>query len=423
LHRITTFSPVQLEDVFARIAQNVVKLEYFNSFIDLRMIQLINSLSNLEVLLLIGIEDARQVWFLQELHLKLPKLRKLAIECCSFGIFKLLNQLHDDTLDELSLRSIKGSSMIDAKLFENQRNIKFLDLYQVDLDVLNFQQLKLERVSLENLDEHTLKYWKGQDKIVDAKFDHHKEKSSLDLKELKSLEVLNVHSSKSHALIDLSSNLNIRRVVIEYDFAAIKSETLQELIYENGCNSKEKLEEIARNCPNLRTLQVDLADIDSIFILFPKLESLCCYRVSRFTQNSDHKHLKKLCVWKTIVHDHLQTDSNIIKIVRRCLNLESLEFHYDLFEETVEKLLRSAPRLKALSLRGHAKDYVKVIKEFGGHLDCFRCLSDHPSQKKSELAKHELKYQFNEFTVEKYVFIAKKKGSEGKFWKGSEMNV
>jgi hypothetical protein len=300
------------------------------------------------------------------------------------------------------------------KLFKNQRNIRIIDTDLEDLDFLNFQQLKLEQVTLLKLDKRTLKCLKGQDKITHAKFFSHNASSTLNLKELKSLEVLNVGRSVSDSQIDLSSNLKIRRVIFGSQFALIRSETLPELIFEWNDLPSEELERLAWNCPNLLTLKAESVDIDSIFLFFPKLESLCCGRVSKFTQSFDHHHLKYFCVEQR--NWELPHDDNVISVVKRCVNLESQEINYKLRTETVEQLLSSTSKLKALSLYVCAKDYIEVIKKVGGHLQYLRCFLIASQLSSVEWAKQELKDLFDDVVVENHRITAKKKGSAEKFW-------
>jgi hypothetical protein len=130
---------------------------------------------------------------------------------------------------------------------------------------LNVQQLKLVEFTSEYLNKNTLECLIGQDRITHASFRYYYDSSKANLSELKSLEVLNIVESRSESAIDLSSNKNLVRVVIDKGFAVIKSGNLKDLILPNYDPSKETLEEIATNCPNLRYLQVNKARIDSIF--------------------------------------------------------------------------------------------------------------------------------------------------------------
>jgi hypothetical protein len=404
-----------LDDEVFRFAYIYVwQSEYIDTIFTIALRQLLSLMPYIEDLSLADI-NYNNHRFSENYRLNLPKLRKLSIESCNFEVVDIFNYLDDDILDELSLYFINGSP--DGTYFENQRNIKKITTNVKDLSFLNFQQMNLDRVSLPKLDGRTLECLKGQDKITYASFYSHTESSKLDLKQLKSLEILSVDRSDSESQINLSSNLKIMRVIVEHGFASIKSETLQELMFERCNLSNEQLEQLASTCPSLRALKVWLVDIDSIFVLFPKLESLCCYRASQFTQTFDHQHLKFFCVrgsnWEA-PHD---TDQ-MIKVVKRCVNLESLEFDYKLTKETVKELLRAAPRLKALSLSNLDKSCVKVIKKFGGHLESFRSMNFHGeiASEDLEYAKHELKYQFDEFKVGNRQFTAKKKGSAEIVW-------
>jgi hypothetical protein len=161
-------------------------------------------------------------------------------------------------------------------------------------------------------------------------------------------------------------------------------------MFEIDCFSRS-LKRIASNCPNLRILKAGSVDIDSIF-RFPKLESLCFDGNSRSTKYFNHQHLKNVCIRESN-RGVTQFDSDLIRIVKCCVNLESLEISYELSKKTVEQLLRAAPRLKTLSLCGQAEDYVETIKEFGRHLDCFRCLirSGHPPLTNAKSVKNNLK--------------------------------
>jgi hypothetical protein len=85
-------------------------------------------------------------------------------------------------------------------------------------------------------------------------------------------------------------------VIVKWGSALFKSEILQELMFEHGSLSNESYERLASNCPNLRALRVGYVDIDRIYLFFPKLESLCCGRVSKFNQIIDHQYLKYFCV-------------------------------------------------------------------------------------------------------------------------------
>jgi hypothetical protein len=378
------------------------------------MFQFINLLPNLEVLLLDFIDD-ENVELPPDFRLKLPKLRKLSIEFCIFEGVKIFNLLDDDTLEELSLSFIEGSPSPDEILLKNQRNIKKIAAIANDHEMLNFRQLKLEQVSLEILDGQTLELLKGQDKITYADFFSHDDNSTLNLHELKSLEVLMLQTSESEAQIDLSSNLKIRRVYINEGFASIRSAILQELLLCDYSPSTETLAEIAVNCPNLRYLAISIVNVASVLLNFPKLESLIYYQAEKFSGNIDHQHLKRFCQWNE-EFDHPSDVENIIAIVDRCVNLESLEFYSTLPKESVGELLLRAPRLKAFSMFGSAQHFVEVVKEFGGNLKYFRCDADDASLIDLKRFESELNDQFDEFYVSKCgVLHAKKKGSNLKF--------
>jgi hypothetical protein len=275
-----------MRKLLGHIGKDVVKFECMNFNI---AVDLLNLMPNLEVLSLSHITD-KQLKVPPAFRLKLPRLRSLAFKSCSLELIQIFNQLDDDILDELSLD-------VGVKFFKNQRNIKKMDGYVISLNYLILQQLRLEHVSLFSLNARTLESLKGQDKLVHAKFHNHNTRSPLNMKDLESLEVLHIHASFFNSLIDLSSNMKIRRVIIKRGFPSIKSEVLQELMYDDVRQySRDELKQISLSCPNLRALRIGVVDIDSIFLLFPRLESLCCDGVSKLIQNSHHQHLKHFCV-------------------------------------------------------------------------------------------------------------------------------
>jgi Leucine-rich repeat (LRR) protein len=387
------YTPDQLEKVLGHIGRNIVEFEYLHPTKDVGVPQVFNFMPNIEVLKLYGVNYENVD---QHSILNLPNLRKLSIKGCSFEAIKIFNQLNDNILDELSLMWIDDLEICRC-YFKNQRKLKKIHIILRHLHNFDFKKTKLEHVSLKKLDRHTLKRLKGQDKITHATFRQHIYSSDQNLSRLKSLEVLHVHVSYSNAEIDLSSNLNIRRVIIGSGFPSVKSEILQELMIEVDGINKESVEKLAANSPNLRVLKVRYINIDSVFLWFPKLESLCCNTVTKFSQVSDHEYLKHLKVQKS---DRFILDAdNIVAIVKRCPNLQSLEFLWEASKETVEKLLLAAPRLKSLSLRGHTKDYEEVIKNYGGRLDHFHCLLEESTNAKFD--KQELEDQFDDFIEEK----------------------
>jgi hypothetical protein len=343
------------------------------------------------------------LWLSHGFRLNLPKLRELTISNCSFKVLSIFDRLNDDVLEELSLQNFRGFST--RKYFENQRNIKRLKTDRTDL--LNLQQLKLEQVELNSLDEPTLEGLRGQDKITVAKFLKHRRNSNLDMSELKSLEILKVDDSLNFSIIgiDLSSHRNLRRVLITNGFMSIKSEFLQELILPHFGPSNSTLAEIAANCPNLRLLDLSRVDTGSLFLHFPKLECFRCNSIKNSSESLDHEHLKRLCV---------RFDSANL-IVKHCVNLESLNlnFYNQASKESVENLLRSAPRLKALILNGKTQDFVDIEQEFvdfsfGENLEFFRCRTS----LNLEWLKGQLKNRFDEFRFKDGFFTAKKKGTE-----------
>jgi hypothetical protein len=402
----------QLRKILSRTGRHVIEMHCSGKRNAVEVLEFIKLMPNIEVLKLFSNNDETNLEIPPDFRANLTKLRKLTLHNCSFKVVKIFNQLNDDILTDLSLKFMDDSP--NGKCFENQRNLRKIQLWDSSkncLEYLNFQQLKLEEIWLEKPDEKTLEYLKGQDKITNATFYRFsgEELKSPDMKELKSLEILRIEFSRTGTQIDLSSNRRLRKVIFDSAFAPIKSETLEELTFR--WTKQENLERLATDCPNLRTLNVKFIDIDSIFLLFPKLESITYEDVEKFSDNLDHENLKHLCMKVCGWLYHEENGKKIIAIAKRCPILESLEVNYPFSVEYVEDLLCSVPRLKALSIVGKPEDYVEVLKKFGGHLDYFRCDIDFSTLEKIEWAISELKDQFDEVTVGKNCFTARKKGS------------
>jgi hypothetical protein len=193
----------------------------------------------------------------------------------------------------------------------------------------------------------------------------------------------------------------------------MRSESVEEMVLCNQYEiSNNTVERIASSFPNLRALRINKVDVASVILHLPKLESLYCINPENFSGSFDHQNLKHISIKSDICYE---ANENIIAVVERCVNAISLKLDTKLPKEFVEKLLRSSPKLKALSLYGLAQDYVQVLKEYGGSLELFCCYNYFESHPDLEWLKNELKDIFDEIAIEKNSFIAKKKGIGEKF--------
>jgi predicted transcriptional regulator len=205
--------------------------------------------------------------------------------------------------------------------------------------------------------------------------------------------------------VDLSSVVklpNLRELKV-YRLTPFKSASLQKLTF-SAVSSKEILTRTDVNCPNIGVVETgyNYIDIDLIFLLFPKLESLNCYAIKN-SGNTFHHHLK---------HLRLNSDSTdkLLSIVNRCEVLESLST-CDSFDQTsLKNLLLSKPGLKSLYLKSFSTNLVATIKEFGGNLRVFQCTTSR-NEFDLQTMKNQLKGVFDKFKEQRGIYIAKKAGA------------
>jgi hypothetical protein len=396
----------RLEEVLSGIGKNVKEFLFIKSCIDAKIFELIPNITYL------SLSDIKDDNFKIPLgfRLNLPKLRKLHIYSCSFKVLEFFDQLNDDILVELDLTYITGRPT--RKYFENQRNIKNIRTDGNLNKLLNLQQLlKLEKVLAQEIDEPTFELLKGKDTITTFQFCYACYNPFKDLSGFKSLEVLKIAGyPRPECQIDVSSNLNLRKVKIFGDFPSMRSESVQELTIVSKKISNDSSARIASSFPNLRVLKVDGVNVKALSLHLPKLERLWCEWIW-FLGSFDHQHLKYVCIKS---ENRYQVNYNIIAFAERCVNVESLKLFTKLPKKFVEKLLRSYPMLKALSFYGLAQDYIEVLKEFGGNLELFRCFDYDNPKVELEWVRNELKDQFYEFSIGN-MFIAKKKGIGEKY--------
>jgi hypothetical protein len=376
------------------------------------IVALLNFMPKLEKINLYMI-NVHENTVVDEGELKLHKLKKFESNLCSLDALQIFNQLPTGVLEEISLKdcldpmSGQNEAEVIPKLFVNQRNIKKVTTSLKCAVFLDWSQIKLKSLRIDDYDhlgskELLEKVLTGQDEMEKLYF-YCDNPSLLNpiIKELKSLVELHIepYILSGEGLPELAklSKLKILNIFYYLNLDASNFISFLNLTRNNGVEklqvccgntdlSEFTISQLGVNFPNVKELKLESKSsinvINTTLQSFPNLEGL------RFIPNEsdeeafiyhedlNHQKLKKLHIgfWEgEINHD-------FAKLIGCCTKLEDFSAESALAKGTLKEIFTRQPNLKSFEI---FNDYssislvtqadIAAVKENGKKLESFKC--------------------------------------------------
>lgn len=402
----------RLSRIIGRFGNNIRELQISNIAVPANIIKILNLMPNLEQIEIFDL-DNNDVKLIKG-ELKLTKLKKLKVSHCRPDILNIFDNLPEGVLQELSLidspQPYNDNPMPEyKKIFTNQHNIKKMTAHDEYIDLIEWNQIKLQEISLSlrrrNSTMDIKKVIKGQDKVENYKSSGYINVSFLNLicSELKSLINLTLEYvtadlgtpalSKLRKLKSLSVVASPCDQSWEQDkfLSFTQSSSLETLNVKCTNNRLTELtvNHLGFNFPQLKELKIHAkSSIKIVNVIIQSCTNLKILEVSlksedgevpddyTFQEGLAHEKLKSLKFYAP------KSDStDVPKLLGSCKNLEIFETNLVVYEQTLIEILTLQPNLKKLTMFSSyirkelgpevTHETIRAIKEHGKKLQDF----------------------------------------------------
>jgi hypothetical protein len=401
---ITEDQKDRLIQVMKYFSENVKHFELSGNVLTPFVLEVLDLLPNIEKITLNNVgEMTGEVAMIPEVSLK--KLTEIESSGCSANVLRYFSELPPGALQSLKLLAKDSSPEPDAsiELFKNQHNIKEIVASTKLAELIDFQHMKLQTLTLKGPKLQLSGVINGQSEMTKLVLDGIQENDLIlicsELTSLKELEVSAVES-KSFEFIHLSKLSKLE--LLKLSFTKIENPALNECLSFLQNSSLLSLdiysyhnevlvltvESLGLNCPKLQKLKITsrsfLDIINPIIDFFPSLVDLELNGITEkpdkpfeFKAEKFHQNLRKLVLFG------LKTEnSEFIKMVNFLENLEEFRITKPINHEAFRDIMIAHPRLKIfdMSPQWHlitndhilTEEFVEVIKTHGRRLDLFK---------------------------------------------------
>lgn len=362
---------------------------------------------------------------LNELKLKLNKLKEVQSSECPAEILEVFNALPPGVLEKVELMWYPSEEndfhenhlLSDINLFKNQQNIKEITAHSY-LNFINFKQLKLTSLLYEDFSSFRLQeQMQGQNKLTSLS-SHSFQDGDLKFicNELKSLVLLNgafynISSSEFSEISKLKKLKNLRVSWIAGGFVddkvneslfVMQSESLTDL--EINCDKvmNSAVAQLGVNCPNLQRFNLETkASFNTLNMIIKNFKNLRCL-VFRGGPDEDDRNfydaealrndcyvfrqdLRNRKLRKLNISGWCEDYQDLPKLISCCINLKVFKTTLYISPRMLQKILLSNLKLEKLHLftefrfdnpQPHHKvshKTIEILKKVGKKLHYFYC--------------------------------------------------